>query len=107
MWEVRIKTRVRVLIVLTCLHSPSRANTHSQLISRLEENDMAKRKLRSRSGNDGATGPSARMLDSLHRIWLAWLGAATKTQRGAPHLIKEHEEEDAREQSETHGAAEK
>ncbi len=68
---------------------------------------MAKRKLRSRSGADGATSPSARMLDTLHRIWLAGLGAAAKAQRGAPQLMEELVEEGAKVHSETRGAAEK
>jgi poly(hydroxyalkanoate) granule-associated protein len=68
---------------------------------------MAKRKLRSRSGHDGAANPSARMLDTLHRIWLAGLGAAAKAQRGAPQLMEELVEEGARVHSETRGAAEK
>jgi len=68
---------------------------------------MAKRKLRSRPGHDGASNPSARMLDTLHRIWLAGLGAAAKAQRGAPQLMDDLVEEGARVHSETRGAAEK
>jgi len=68
---------------------------------------MAKRKSRSRSGHDGAASPSARMLDTLHRIWLAGLGAAAKAQRGAPQLMEDLVEEGARIHSETRGAAEK
>ncbi len=46
------------------------------------------------------------MLDTLHRIWLAGLGAAVKAQRGAPRLMEELIEEGARVHSETRGAAE-
>jgi poly(hydroxyalkanoate) granule-associated protein len=67
---------------------------------------MARKKLRSRSGQDAATSPSTRMLDTLHRIWLAGLGAAAKAQRGAPQLMEELVEEGARVHSETRGAAE-
>jgi poly(hydroxyalkanoate) granule-associated protein len=68
---------------------------------------MAKRKLRARSRHDGAPSQSARMLDTLHRIWLAGLGAAAKAQRGAPQLMEDLVEEGARVHSETRGAAEK
>jgi poly(hydroxyalkanoate) granule-associated protein len=68
---------------------------------------MAKRKLRSRSGQDGTPSPSTQMLDTLHRIWLAGLGAAAKAQRGAPQLMEELVEEGARVHRETRGAAEK
>jgi poly(hydroxyalkanoate) granule-associated protein len=47
------------------------------------------------------------MLDALHRIWLAGLGAAAKAQRGAPQLMEDLVEEGARVHSETRGAAEK
>jgi poly(hydroxyalkanoate) granule-associated protein len=68
---------------------------------------MAKRKSRARSGQDTAATASERMLDALHRIWLAGLGAAAKAQRGAPQLMEELVEEGARVHSATRGAAEK
>jgi poly(hydroxyalkanoate) granule-associated protein len=68
---------------------------------------MAKRKSGVRSGRDGAASQSARMLDALHRIWLAGLGAAVKAQRGAPQLMEDLVEEGARVHDETRGAAEK
>jgi poly(hydroxyalkanoate) granule-associated protein len=68
---------------------------------------MAKRKSRAKAAKDGATSASARMLDTLHRIWLAGLGAAAKAQRGAPQLMEDLVEEGARVHSQTRGAAEK
>jgi poly(hydroxyalkanoate) granule-associated protein len=66
---------------------------------------VAKRKQRSKRAQDGASGASARMLDTMHRIWLAGLGAAAKAQRGAPQLMEDLVEEGARVHSETCGAA--
>ena len=65
---------------------------------------MAKRKPRSRPTPDGAAG---RVLDTVHRIWLAGLGAAAKAQRGAPQLMEDLVEEGARVHAHTRGAAEK
>jgi len=67
---------------------------------------MAKRKSRAKPARSGASSPSARMLDTLHRIWLAGLGAAVKAQRGAPQLMEELVEEGARVHSQARGAAE-
>jgi poly(hydroxyalkanoate) granule-associated protein len=68
---------------------------------------MAKRKSRSASTRDASSNTQARMLDTLHRIWLAGLGAAVKAQRGAPQLMEDLIDEGARVHSETRGAAEK
>lgn len=68
---------------------------------------MAKRKSRSKPTRDAAADASARMLDMLHRIWLAGLGAAAKAQRGAPQLMDDLVEEGARIHAQTRGAAEK
>jgi poly(hydroxyalkanoate) granule-associated protein len=51
--------------------------------------------------------PQAAMLNALHQVWLAGLGAASKTQRGAPELWEELVTEGARVHAETRGAAEK
>ena len=67
---------------------------------------MAKRTSRSKPAREAASTTQARMLDTLHRIWLAGLGAAVKAQRGAPRLMDELVEEGARVHSETRGAAE-
>ena len=66
---------------------------------------MAKRTSRAKTKHGGA-GTSARLLDTLHRIWLAGLGAAAKAQRGAPQLMEDLVEEGARVHSQTRGAAE-
>jgi poly(hydroxyalkanoate) granule-associated protein len=68
---------------------------------------MAKRKSTARRARDTGDGASARMLNTLHRIWLAGLGAAVKAQRGAPQLMEDLVDEGARVHSETRGAAEK
>lgn len=68
---------------------------------------MAKRKTRVKSSHDNTAGASTRMLDALHRIWLAGLGAAAKAQRGAPQVMEDLVEEGARVHSQTRGAAEK
>jgi len=47
------------------------------------------------------------MLNAVHQIWLAGLGAASKTSRGAPQLFQELVTEGARVQIQTRGAAEK
>jgi poly(hydroxyalkanoate) granule-associated protein len=68
---------------------------------------MVKRKSRTTRAHDGASGASARMLNTLHQIWLAGLGAAVKAQRGAPQLMEDLIEEGARVHGEARGAAEK
>ncbi len=47
------------------------------------------------------------MLDAVHQIWLAGLGAASKTRRGAPQLFQELVAEGARVHVQTRGVAEK
>lgn len=63
-------------------------------------------KKRSRK-NAGAAPASSeiRMVETLHRIWLAGLGAVVKAQRGAPQLLEELIEEGARVDTRARAAA--
>jgi len=76
-------------------------------------NEMAtKRKLRRtarRAAIRRATARSSqgRLLDTVHQIWLAGLGAASKASQGAPRLMDDLVSEGARVHAEARGAAEK
>lgn len=48
-----------------------------------------------------------RLLDTVHQIWLAGLGAASKASQGAPRLMDELVSEGARVHAEARGVAEK
>ena len=61
-----------------------------------------KRKFRSRRA-----ARQAWALDTLHQVWLAGLGAASKAQQGAPQLLEELVAEGARVESRTRGIAQK
>ncbi len=70
---------------------------------------MAKRKSR---GNGSRARPAAataqeRLLDTVHQIWLAGLGAASKARQGAPQLLEDLVSEGARIHTQARGAAEK
>jgi len=54
-----------------------------------------------------ATSAQTRMLDAVHQVWLAGLGAASKAQRGAPQLFAELVKEGASVHSKTVGTAQK
>lgn len=82
------------------------ATTHTRR-EPLKGNYMAaKRKSRkmARAG-DGST--QARMLQMLHQVWLAGLGAVSKAQQGAPQLLEELITEGARVDAQARGAARK
>ena len=66
---------------------------------------MARKQTRTRRAP--ATSAQARMLETLHQVWLAGLGAMVKAQRGAPQLLEDLISEGARVHEETRGAAEK
>src|SRR5512140_2273668 len=66
----------------------------------------AKRKLRRRTSTVPATAQE-RLLDTVHQIWLAGLGAVSKARNGAPQLLDDLVSEGARIHSETRGTAEK
>jgi poly(hydroxyalkanoate) granule-associated protein len=68
---------------------------------------VTKRKARARkTARAAATKAQARMLDTLHQIWLAGLGAVSMAQREGPRLLEDIAE-GARVHSDTRGAAEK
>ncbi len=61
-----------------------------------------------KSGKTGRRAPSSaqqRMLDSMHQIWLAGLGAVSKARSGAPQLLDELVAEGARVHTDTRRAA--
>ncbi|HYL02675.1 MAG TPA: phasin family protein [Steroidobacteraceae bacterium] len=65
-------------------------------------------KRKSRKTTRTATGPAQqRLLGTVHQIWLAGLGAASKASQGAPRLLNELVTEGARIQAQKRGAAEK
>ena len=68
---------------------------------------MAKRKTSRRSTPHTAAAAPDKMLDLVHQIWLAGLGAAAKARRGTPQLFQELVAEGARVQLQTRGTAEK
>ncbi len=70
---------------------------------------MAKRKSRG-TGSRVRSAPATaqeRLLDTVHQIWLAGLGAASKARQGAPQLLEDLVNEGARIHSQARGAAEK
>ncbi len=60
-----------------------------------------------KSGRNPASGAEARLLGTLHQVYLAGLGALSKARSGAPGLFEELVAEGARAHAETRGAAEK
>ncbi|HUK00749.1 MAG TPA: phasin family protein [Steroidobacteraceae bacterium] len=66
-----------------------------------------KTKARKSTRGNGAASAQERMLNAVHQIWLAGLGAASKAQRGAPPLFENLVSEGARVHAQTRGAAEK
>ena len=67
----------------------------------------SKRKSLPRKAAGATATAQARVLDALHQVWLAGLGAASKAQRGAPQLFEELVSEGARVHTKTVGAANK
>lgn len=67
---------------------------------------MATKKSRRRTRSAAANTPD-RMIDMLHQIWLAGLGAVSKAKRGAPQVLEDLISEGARLHSQARGAAEK
>jgi poly(hydroxyalkanoate) granule-associated protein len=65
-----------------------------------------KRKLPKRAaGNAGDT--RTQLVNMMHQVWLAGLGAVSRAQHGAPKLLQELIAEGAQVQTDTRGAAEK
>jgi poly(hydroxyalkanoate) granule-associated protein len=66
----------------------------------------AKRKTR-KSDRVSRAGTEVQMVETLHRIWLAGLGAVSKAQHGAPQLLEDLIEEGAQVDAQARGAAKK
>lgn len=66
----------------------------------------AKRKQRTRASRAPASAQE-RLLDTVHQIWLAGLGAVSKARSGAPQLLDDLVCEGARIHTQTRGAATK
>jgi poly(hydroxyalkanoate) granule-associated protein len=62
---------------------------------------------RRKSGRNAASGAQARLLGTLHQVYLAGLGAVARASNGAPQLFEELVAEGARVHADTRGAAEK
>jgi poly(hydroxyalkanoate) granule-associated protein len=65
-----------------------------------------KRKSRASARRTPATAQE-RLLDTVHQIWLAGLGAVSKAKQGAPQMLEDLVSEGARLHTQTRGAAEK
>jgi poly(hydroxyalkanoate) granule-associated protein len=59
-----------------------------------------------KTGRGAKADAQARMLNLMHQIWLAGLGAVAKAQAGAPKVLEELITEGAKFQADTRGAAE-
>jgi poly(hydroxyalkanoate) granule-associated protein len=83
------------------------------MLSMQRGNEMAtKRKFRKTARRTVARraatrAPQGRLLDTVHQIWLAGLGAASKASQGAPRLMDDLVSEGARVHAEARGVAEK
>jgi len=68
---------------------------------------MATKGKSQKTARPGNGAVQARLLDMLHQVWLAGLGAASKAQQGAPKMFEELVAEGARVHEDTRDAAEK
>jgi len=68
---------------------------------------MARSKKSTKTKPTMAAAAQARLLDGVHQIWLAGLGAVSKAQRGTPKLLDELVAEGARVHAKARGSAEK
>jgi len=71
-----------------------------------EETEMAKMKGTGKSARGGQGAVQAQMLEGLHQVWLAGMGAVSKAQHDAPKLFDELVAEGAQFQADTRGSAE-
>lgn len=62
---------------------------------------------RRKNGRNAASGAQARLLGTLHQVYLAGLGALSRASNGAPQLFEQLVAEGARVHADTRGAAEK
>jgi len=70
-------------------------------------NEMAAKRKSRTAGRRTPANARERLLDTVHQIWLAGLGAASKARQGAPQLLDDLVSEGARIHTQTRGAAEK
>ena len=68
---------------------------------------MATKRKSPKRAAKGAADAQAQLLNVVHQVWLAGLGAASRAQHGAPKLLQELIAEGAQVQAQTKGAAEK
>jgi len=68
---------------------------------------MARKAKSAKTAIGGAGEAQARLLDMLHQVWLAGLGAVSKAQHGAPKVLEDLIAEGARVHTDTRDAAEK
>src|SRR5271166_4689922 len=68
---------------------------------------MATKRKSTKRARDGAGDTQTQMLNMLHQVWLAGLGAAARAQHGAPKLMEELGAEGAQGHADTKKAAEK
>ena len=68
---------------------------------------MAAKKTSAKRARNGATDVQGQMLNMLHQVWLAGLGAVSRAQHGAPKLLEELIAEGAHVQADTQQAAAK
>ena len=68
---------------------------------------MARKAKSAKSARAGGAAIQARLLDVLHQVWLAGLGAASKAQHDAPKVFEELVAEGAKLHEDTRDAAEK
>lgn len=68
---------------------------------------MATKKKSPRRARKSSSDTQAQMLNMMHQVWLAGLGAVSKAQHGAPKLLTELISEGAEMQASTREAAEK
>lgn len=71
------------------------------------EHDMASNRKSRRTTRPVGGKAQQQLLGTVHQIWLAGLGAASKASQGAPRLLDELVAEGARVQAQKRGAAEK
>jgi poly(hydroxyalkanoate) granule-associated protein len=68
---------------------------------------MATKRKSPKLSGKGARDAQAQLLNVVHQVWLAGLGAVSRAQQGAPKLLHELIAEGAQVQANTKGAAEK
>lgn len=68
---------------------------------------MATKKKSAKRGRKGSVDTQTQMLNMMHQVWLAGLGAVSKAQQGAPKLLEELIAEGAEMHATTKEAAEK